>query len=132
MNDKKNDELAPTGAGGSAGHTGIPVEIAVLLIYLFGWLGGLVFILVEKENTFVRFHAMQSIVLSIAATGVFIALGILSVVPVLGFVSAYVMTPLLGLGLLGLTLYLIVKTMNGEDVRLPVISEFADRWLASL
>src|SRR5215472_15274355 len=40
---------------------GIRARTAGLLCYLFGWVTGLIFFLLEKENHFVRFHAMQSI-----------------------------------------------------------------------
>jgi len=41
---------------------GLDRNVSALLSYLFGWLSGLVVILIEKEDGFVRFHAMQSIV----------------------------------------------------------------------
>ena len=42
--------------------TGIKPNVAALLAYLLGFVSGLVLILIEKNNKFVRFHAMQSIV----------------------------------------------------------------------
>ncbi|MEE8194196.1 MAG: hypothetical protein V3T73_01680 [Dehalococcoidales bacterium] len=42
--------------------TGLDENVAGLLCYVLGWVGGLVFILIEPENKFVRFHAMQSII----------------------------------------------------------------------
>ena len=41
--------------------TGLAENVAGLLCYVLGWVSGLVFILIEKENRFVRFHAIQSI-----------------------------------------------------------------------
>ena len=38
--------------------TGIQANVAGLLSYVLGWISGLIFILIEKENKFVRFHAM--------------------------------------------------------------------------
>ena len=32
-----------------------------LLCYIVGWITGIVFLVLEKENRFVRFHAMQSV-----------------------------------------------------------------------
>jgi uncharacterized membrane protein len=40
---------------------GLDQNIAGALCYLFGWVTGLVFYLIEKDNSFVRYHAMQSI-----------------------------------------------------------------------
>ena len=36
-------------------------NLAALLSYLLGFVTGLIFYLIEKDNKFVRFHAMQSI-----------------------------------------------------------------------
>src|SRR3989338_3737567 len=46
--------------------SGLDPNVAALLAYLLGIIGGIVFILIEKDNKFVRFAAMQSIVLSVA------------------------------------------------------------------
>ena len=35
---------------------GLSANTAACLCYLLGWLSGIVFLLLEKENTFVRFH----------------------------------------------------------------------------
>ena len=42
--------------------TGIQPNVAGLLSYLLGWVTGLIFFLIEKDNKFVRFHAMQSMI----------------------------------------------------------------------
>ena len=42
--------------------TGLDAKVAGLLCYVVGWVTGLIFFLIEKENKFVRFHAMQSII----------------------------------------------------------------------
>ncbi|MDP3011744.1 MAG: hypothetical protein Q8N27_03415, partial [Candidatus Hydromicrobium sp.] len=45
--------------------TGMEPKIAVLLAYLFSWLGGLIIWLMEKENKFVKWNALQSLILGI-------------------------------------------------------------------
>ena len=40
---------------------GVSENVASLLTYVLGWITGIVFLLVEKENKTVRFHAWQSI-----------------------------------------------------------------------
>ena len=42
--------------------SGLSKNTAAALCYVAGWVSGLVFLLVEKKDEFVRFHAMQSIV----------------------------------------------------------------------
>jgi hypothetical protein len=48
-----------TGGGSS---TGLEPNTAGLLCYLGGWISGIIFLVIEQENKFVRFHALQSIV----------------------------------------------------------------------
>ena len=40
--------------------TGLDENVAGFLCYLFGFVTGIVFLVVEKESRFVKFHAMQS------------------------------------------------------------------------
>ena len=54
---------------------GLDRNIVALLAYVLGWVSGLIVILIEKEDEFVRFHAMQSIVTFGALTILSIAFG---------------------------------------------------------
>ena len=38
---------------------GLTENVAGLLCYALGWISGIVFFLIEPENKFVRFHAIQ-------------------------------------------------------------------------
>lgn len=49
-----------TSAGDST--TGLKPNVAGLLCYVGIWVTGIIFLIVEKKNTLVRFHAMQSLV----------------------------------------------------------------------
>ena len=42
--------------------TGLDENIAGLLCYVLGWISGLVFLLLERDSNFVKFHAVQSII----------------------------------------------------------------------
>src|SRR5258706_8239555 len=56
----------PFGAAAAAlGPTsmGMQANVAAGLSYLFGWIGGVIFFFCEKQNPFVRFNAMQSVIL---------------------------------------------------------------------
>src|SRR5690242_7465546 len=56
--------------------TGLDDNVAALLSYIFGWVSGLIFFIMEKDSRLVRFHAMQSILLNAAALVVGIVLWI--------------------------------------------------------
>ena len=59
--------------------TGMNQNVAGLLCYLAGWITGLIFFLIEKENRFVRFHAMQSIITFGSLTVLFMVLGFIPI-----------------------------------------------------
>lgn len=54
--------------------TGLPENIARLLCYVLGWITGLVFLLTERKNEFMRLHAIKSIVIFAPLTVVFVSL----------------------------------------------------------
>ena len=102
--------------------TGLAENVAGLLCYVLGWISGLVFILIEKENKFVRFHAMQSIIVFGAVT---IAGWILGLIPFIG--------PFLGglIWLLGVVLWIVlmVKAYQGTKYKLPLSGNLAEKWV---
>lgn len=58
--------------------SGLEQNIAGLLCYLCWFITGIVFFVIEKENRFVRFHTMQSIITSIA---IFVISFLLTLIP---------------------------------------------------
>ena len=100
--------------------TGIKPNIAALLAYLLGFVTGLVFLLIEKKNKFVRFHAMQSIVVFGV---IFVAQWIISFVPGIGVL----MSGLLSLAAVALWVVLMVKAFQGEKFKLPWAGEVAEK-----
>lgn len=100
--------------------TGLQANVAALLSYLVGFVTGIVFILVEKENKFVRFHAMQSIVVF---GFLFVLQAILPVIPVIG----WVLIPLVSLTGLVLWIILMIKSYQGEIFKLPIAGDIAEQ-----
>jgi uncharacterized membrane protein len=100
--------------------TGLQANLAALLSYSLGWITGLIFFLIEKENKFVRFHAFQSIVTFLSFTVLSIAF---TVIPVIG----WAMLPVLYIAELILWVVLMVKAYQGETFKLPVIGELAEK-----
>ena len=112
--------------------TGMQANVAGLLCYVLGWITGLIFFFIEKENKFVRFHALQSI---IVFGGLFIlnlAIGMFT--GILAAIGAGFLSPLLSLinGLLALVgfilwILLMIKAFQGEKFKLPVIGDIAEK-----
>lgn len=112
--------------------SGIQANLAALLCYLAGWVTGLIFFLVEKENKFVRFHAMQSIVVFGAFSAVWIVISVL-VSFAIG-IHAYFLLPLFGLASTLLSLFalvlwivLMIKAYQGEKFKLPFAGDIAEK-----
>jgi len=106
---------------------GIDENVEGLLCYVLGWVTGLVFYLVEKKNSFVKFHAVQSIVLSAAVFIVLVALMVLSFVPYAGVVFGLLST-LVSLAVFVLWIIVMVKAAQGEKFKLPVIGDFSEKY----
>ncbi len=103
--------------GGST--TGLEPNIAGLLCYLGGWITGIVFLVIEQKNKFVRFHALQSIITFGALT---VASALLNWIPLVGdFFSA-------AIGILAFILWilLMVKAYQGELYKVPVAGQVAE------
>ena len=102
---------------------GLEPNVAGLLCYVLGWLTGIIFLIMEKENQFVRFHAMQSIVTFGAFTVVSI---VLCFIPFVG----WVLGGLLGLPALVLWIVLMMKAYQGLKFKLPVAGDFAEKQIS--
>ena len=122
--------------------TGLDENIAALLSYIFGWVSGLIFFLIEKDSRLVRFHAMQSILLSVSfgviAIVLWIALFIL--VMVFAMISDALVTLFSILSLLIWLVFIIgiviavilclVKAFQGQYFKLPILGNLAEKFSA--
>ena len=99
--------------------TGLEPNIAGLLCYLGGWITGIIFLVIEQKNNFVRFHALQSIITFGAIT---VASALLGWIPYAGSFFGGI------LGILALVLWilLMVKAHQGELYKVPVAGQVAE------
>ena len=96
--------------------TGLKKNTAGALAYVLGPITGVIFLILEKDP-FVRFHAMQSIV-------VFITLFVLQWI--LGLtIILLILVPLVGILSFILWLLCIYKAWMGEEWEVPVLGKFA-------
>jgi uncharacterized membrane protein len=118
--------------GGGTTASGLAQNVAGALAYLLGPITGIIFLVVEKENRFVRFHAMQSTVLSIAWIIVSVCLSFFTAVPVLGWIVSLLTSLVLGLAGFILWLVLMWKAFQGEEWELPIVGPFARKQLGAV
>jgi uncharacterized membrane protein len=92
------------------------------IAYAGGLVTGAVLLAVEKQDRFVRFHAMQSIV---TFAGVLLAHLVLMGVPVIGLV---VYLPFI-VAVVALWVFLMIKAWRGESYKLPYLGDLAEHLL---
>jgi uncharacterized membrane protein len=131
----------PAGAPGGKTQLGLESNLGAALCYLanficcLGLVLAIVFLVTEKENRFVKFHAVQSLFLVATQIAVGIVVEILGLIVsiVLGMVHLGWVAWLL-LFCLRIVLFLIfcaiwiiagVKAYGGQSYKLPLIGEFA-------
>ncbi|MBA7502692.1 hypothetical protein ES706_01285 [subsurface metagenome] len=99
---------------------GLSANVAGLLCYVLGWISGIVFLVIEKRNKFVKFHAWQSImtfgVLTVASL-------VLGWIPIIGLVFDWI------IGILGLVLWIVlmIQAGTGKMWKLPWVGNWAER-----
>ena len=117
----------------------ITAETAAGFSYLFWWVSGLLVYFNERENRFVRFHAVQSILLT----------GALSVFSVIAFTIAAIFNDIfvstqqhvwqtLCIGVIALALLIVllpwlaamIAAWTGTYLQLPIIGDYAERFAA--
>jgi uncharacterized membrane protein len=115
---------------------GMDANVAAGLSYLFSIIGGLIFYFGEKQNRFVRFHAMQSMLFNAFWIVLFIVLfsvqsflyASIILIP-LAFVFTC-LTILLPLALLVVWIVLMVYAFQGKYFKLPVLGDYAEKYAA--
>jgi len=134
---------APPPAGTPASGSGVDPKVAAALSYI--WIVGVIFFFLEKENKFVRFHAMQSILFGIANTVILVALMVVGFVLTFAFgiggaivggvagtlVSMLIWVIWLLFWLIAMALFLglifaAVKAFQGHKLKLPIIGNIAE------
>jgi len=105
---------------GAETSVGMSANVAGLLCYVGWWISGIVFVVLEKKSTFVKFHAWQSImtfgVLTVAAI-------ILGWIPVIG----WILSPIIWI--LGFVLWIIlmIQAGTGKMWKLPWVGNWAEK-----
>lgn len=120
--------------------TGLDENVAALLSYVFTWLSGLIFFLIEKESRLVRFHAMQAILLGGSALVIGIVLWVAWVILLIIVAQVSdVLVMLLNLifmllmaafyiGLLIAWIMCMIKAYGKQYFKLPVIGNMAEKF----
>jgi uncharacterized membrane protein len=100
--------------------SGMQPNVAGLFCYLLWWVTGIVFLIIEKENKFIRFHAWQSIFTFATITIVQI---ILSFIPIIGWILGIIVW------ILSVILWIVcmMRAYQGKLIKLPIVGNIAEK-----
>ena len=112
---------SPPLPGSQRTTSGLDQNVAGALAYLLGWISGAAFLLIEPANKFVRFHALQSV---IVFGGLSLAWFIAVAIPPIGWIFALIIIPIVSAVLWLLLMY---KAYQGERFKAPFAGEIADQ-----
>lgn len=121
--------MAPSG---QAGSKRMDTNVVGALTYLAGFVTGIVFLVLDpyKSNSFVRFHAFQSIFFNVAWVAFWIVWMILSAVltPLTAGVFGLIALPLMlvfAVAGFGIWIFLMYQAYQQKLFRLPIVGKFA-------
>ena len=117
----------------ASSSTGLADNLAGALAYVLGPISAIFFLVVEKQSRFVRFHAMQSLLVGVALIIVNFVMNVFNAVlvriPLIGWLFALGLVMVVGLASLVLWLALMYAAYRGQEWELPVIGREARKLL---
>lgn len=103
-------------------------KLLSFLSYLLGWISGLIVLLIEKENQYIKFNALQSLFFSGLIIAVFLVISVLSSLPFIGKILSFILYNLAYFIFTIIWIILLVKSLKGEYFKLPLIGNFAEKY----
>lgn len=104
---------------------GLDEPLEGLLCYAGWWVTGIIFLIIDSDNRFVRFHAIQSLV---AFGTLFIAWGILAAILAMLPVVGPTLNALVGLAIFALWIAMMYRAYQGHTYKLPFAGNVAERY----
>ncbi|MHA7964987.1 DUF4870 domain-containing protein [Paenibacillus sp. CAU 1782] len=100
--------------------TNLDPKVAGLLCYALGFVTGIIFLVLEKQSRFVKFHALQST----AVFGILVVVNlILGVIPVINLISSFILGPLTFI----LWIALMLLALQGKMFKIPYIGDWVEK-----
>lgn len=116
----------PAPMGGTPGAAGSNKKTYTILAYVLGWIGGLIFLFVGKDDPDVKWNAAQSLIIFGGLTVLIVVLGFIPVVNVISTVVLWI------IGFIFWVIFLI-QSLQGDGQRIPapvvgpMISQYVDQ-----
>ncbi|PYM00424.1 MAG: hypothetical protein DMF19_09665 [Verrucomicrobia bacterium] len=127
-------EPPPRGENVTSDSTGLPSNVAAALA-CFPLIGGIIFYLLEKRDNFVRFYAMQSIILGIGwfvfAVAWTVIHGVLAPIPGIGPLFGFVLWVLwavVNVAIVIVWIIAMIKAFSGSRWDIPYVGPMARKY----
>jgi uncharacterized membrane protein len=107
---------------------GMKENIAGLVSYLGFWVTGIIFFVLEKQNRFVKFHAVQSLV---TFASLFITLTIFNIfcrIPIIG-IFFWILSFINYLAIFILWIAGMISSYQGKTVKFPLFGDIAESFI---
>jgi uncharacterized membrane protein len=118
----------------AASSTGLDPNFAAALAYLAGPFSGILILLVERANDYVRFHAWQAIVglggLGVLAVGVLVLSFLTLLLSPFVFTVMYRLSEVIAVVWVAAWVMCLVKALTGHAWKMPVAGRYAERFAA--
>ena len=107
---------------------GLDERVVAALSYLFGPISGIIVLVLERENKFVKFHALQSMLWFLLLWAIWLVLGFVLSIPIIGVILGFAMWPIRWIGRL---IYILTKlclmftAYKGSNLKIPIIGDAA-------
>jgi uncharacterized membrane protein len=125
---------ATVSSSDAASSTGLDPNFAAALAYLAGPFSGILILLVERANRYVRFHAWQAIVglggLGALAVGVLVLSFLTLLLSPFVFTVMYRLSELIAVVWVVAWVMCLVKALTGNAWKMPVAGRYAERFAA--
>ncbi len=109
---------------------GLSENIEGALCYSFGFVTGIIFLLLEDDNKFVKFHALQSIIVFLPLFAIYFIILFFPMVGILmNMMSWPIVIPIFSFIIVIFWLFMMYKALIGERYKLPIVGDFAEKQL---
>lgn len=111
---------------GPTGTPGANSDRTIMLVLSYLGILALIPLITKKEDAEVQWHAKNGLAIFVAEIVITIVLWIIGQVPYIGCMTS-IISCILPLAFIALAIFCIMKAINGERLRIPVITEFAEK-----
>jgi len=107
-------------------NLGVTRGLAFILIYLFQLLGGIVFLITDRHDREIHFHALTSCYLCATEIIAVLLLNLLTKIPFIGWIFTAALW-IVTVAYICIMLLSMIRALNNSRLKLPFYYDLADR-----